>query len=206
MIDDITQFLLTITPLQLILFTFLITYIENLFPPSPSDVTLIFCGTLIPLGVIDFLPLLIAATLGSVSGFITMYGIGWKIGEKIYHWKFFRFLSPNAIEGVEKWFQKYGYGLIIANRFLSGTRAVISFFAGMSKLRFDLTLLLSAISSLLWNAILLYLGYVFGANWEKIAFFLEMYGKTVTGIAAVIILILVLRWLYFNKREQKNAP
>ena len=38
------------------------------------------------------------------------------------------------IEKIEVWFAKYGYWVIFANRFLSGTRSVISLFAGIFKL------------------------------------------------------------------------
>ena len=55
---------------------FLIAYVENIFPPSPSDVLLVFAGTLIGLGTIGFPSSLLFSTLGSTLGFMTAYGLG----------------------------------------------------------------------------------------------------------------------------------
>ena len=62
-----------LSPLGVMVAIFLIAYIENIFPPSPSDVLLVFAGTLIGLGTVGFVPALIVATLGSTLGFMTAY-------------------------------------------------------------------------------------------------------------------------------------
>jgi len=111
---------------------FLVAYIENIFPPSPCDVLLVFAGTLIALGTIGFLPAVAAATLGGTLGFMTAYAAGRYFDRRILTGRFARFLPVNTIQQVEKLFQRWGYGVIIANRFLAGTRAVVAFFAGMA--------------------------------------------------------------------------
>ena len=66
-----------------LLFAFFVCYIENLVPPSPSDVLLLFTGTLVGLGTVGFVPLLAASTIGSVAGFATTYWIGRKYGRRL---------------------------------------------------------------------------------------------------------------------------
>lgn len=74
----------------------------------------------------------------------------------------------------------------MANRFLSGTRAVISFFVGLSELPVAVTLPLCALSALLWNTLLVYGGSVLGHNWKQIDRYLDIYGEVI-----VILLLLV---------------
>ena len=72
--------------------------------------------------------------------------------------------------------------MIVANRFLAGTRAFVSFFAGMSKMSLPVTTLLSALSAAVWNSILLYLGMVFANNWRVGAEYLALYSKVATAV------------------------
>jgi membrane protein DedA with SNARE-associated domain len=202
MLDSLVAFIQTLPPIGVLLFAILITYTENIFPPSPSDMLLVFCGTLIGFGTVDFIPLLLTSTIGSTLGFLTMYGLGLKLEHRFTQSRALKFISSKQLEKVENWFQKYGYWLIVGNRFLSGTRAVISFFAGMSRLNFTKTSILSAISSAIWNAILLGAGWSLGSNWKIIGEYLALYGKTLTGVA-VVALVIGSAFFWWNKKHKK---
>ena len=141
-LESIVHTLQSLSPLLIYGILFAIAYIENIFPPSPSDVIVVFGGYLVGLGTIDFLTALTLTTLGSISGFVTMYKIGDWFGESIIEKKKLSFLPLESIHTIERWFRTYGYWIIVVNRFLSGTRAVVSFFAGMSKLEVVRTTLL----------------------------------------------------------------
>lgn len=175
---------------------FFIAYLENIFPPSPSDMVVVFGGSLAGLGQVHLLGALAAATLGSTLGFTTMFAIGRWFGVKILESGRLSFLPKEGVEKVERWFQKYGYGIIVANRFLAGTRAIISFFAGLSHLRFIYTLILSFLSALLWNTILILAGNYLGKNWEKIGVYLTTYSQTVTALIIIVALFLIGRYFY----------
>lgn len=183
---------------------FLITMIENLFPPAPGDTIVVFTGAMASISNESIIPLLITTTGGSVVGFIIMFLIGKKFDEKVIHSGKFAFISRKAIRRVEDWFKKYGYWLIVANRFIAGTRAVIAFFAGMSKLSLRLTTLLSAISALLWNFILIYGGYSFGENWRLLVEYLDLYGRIILPILAAIGLFFLIRF-FWRKYRNKNS-
>lgn len=181
---------------------FLIAYIENIFPPSPSDIIIVAGGYLVGTGHIDFLPALLIATLGSTSGFMTMYQIGDWFGLKIIETGKIKFLPLEAVHKVEHWFRQYGYWLIVVNRFLSGTRAVVGFFAGMSEVTFVPTMLLCFVSALAWNFILVYAGTLLGENWETIGFYLSTYSQVVTAIVLTAIVIISILWM--RRRSQKQ--
>ncbi len=205
MFESTIEILSSVPWFWVLVIAFFTTLIENLFPPAPGDSVIVFAGTLIAIGSVGFVPLLIATTLGSVVGFVIMFLLGRNVDEKIMHSSVFSFISRDGVKKVEGWFQKYGYALIIANRFLSGTRAVISFFAGMSHLIFWKTVVLSALSALLWNGILLALGALFGEHLEEIFHYMELYGKILLPIGGVIIIGLVINWYIKNRKSNQSA-
>ncbi len=93
--------------------------------------------------------------------------------------------------------------MIVANRFLAGTRAVISFFAGMSQLEFWRTTLLCTLSALVWNGVIIYLGMVLGNNWKLGEKILAQYGEVVSIILGALVLFFVVRW-WIRRRRQKS--
>lgn len=182
------------------LFAFVITYVENIFPPSPSDAILLFLGTFIGMDKVNFLPMLIFSTIGSTLGFMTMFWVGRNIGHKVIEQKKFKFISPETIEKPRIWFDKYGYWVIVVNRFLSGTRAVISFLAGLSDLKYIHSIVYCTVSSIIWNFIILYLGMIFTDNWREVDRFLDIYGKVVMAIIVLITLFFVIRYFIRKKK------
>ena len=194
--------LISLNPIWIYFVAAAIAYIENIFPPFPSDIILVAAGYLCAAGRVDFWIVLVVSTLGSAAGFVTMYKIGSWFGLKVLEAKRFKFLQLDKIHKVEAWFKKYGYLVVIVNRFLAGTRAVIAFFAGISNLSFWKTTVMAFISSLVWNAILLFAGKSLGSNWRAITPYLETYGQIVLIISVVIILIL-LSFGYIRNRKQE---
>ncbi len=197
--DQAISWLQQLPPAGVLALMFFIAYIENIFPPSPSDVLLVFAGTLIGVGTIGFAPALISATLGSTLGFMTAYVLGRYFEQHIVSGRFSRYLPANAIHQVERLFKRFGYGVIVANRFLAGTRAIVSFFAGMSKMNLTVTTLLSAVSAAVWNSLLLYLGIIFANNWRVAAEYLALYSKVVSVI--VVAALVIFLWWFFRKRR-----
>jgi len=203
-VDAFLQTIQSLDPWLVYAIVFGIAFAENIVPPLPSDVIVVFGGSLVVLGHVNFPAVLLVATAGSTVGFVAMYFIGDWFGDHILERGKISFIPVEAVKRVESWFGQYGYWIIVANRFLAGTRAVVSFFAGMSGLNLRTTILLSAVSSLLWNALLVGGGYALGHEWEKIGFYLMTYSRAVTGVLVVVVLILVVRFVY-NKRRKERA-
>ena len=197
--EDFVSSLIHLDPTLVLLAVLGIAFLENLLPPFPSDVLVVAAGSLVGLGTVGFVHVLLAAAIGSTLGFVAMYFIGKWFGHRILAEGRLPFVPPRAMRTVHAWFERYGYWLIIANRFLAGTRAVVAFFAGMSDLRLGTTVALSFASSLLWNAVLVTAGFILGNNWERVGFYLSTYSQVVTGIVVLVIIILVIR--YFSTRN-----
>jgi membrane protein DedA with SNARE-associated domain len=204
LIEDLIQFLLGLDPVWIYLAAAAIAFVENIFPPFPSDIVLVAIGSLVGLGTIDFSAALGLASLGGTLGFVTMYKIGDWFGLRILETGKIRFIPLDQVHKVEHWFKKYGYVVVVANRFLSGTRAVISFFAGMSELSLMRCTILSAVSALAWNGILLFAGKELGQNWKVISSYFETYGRITTILLAIALVVAVVRMVYNKHRRSKS--
>ena len=194
--NEFIRHLAGIDPVWIYAVIFAASFIENIFPPSPSDAVVVFGGALAAMDRGNLVAALLAGAAGSTVGFMTMYVVGRWFGRRILDAGKIRFINLDALRRLEGWFTRYGYRLIIANRFLAGTRAVVSFFAGIARLDLGLTTLLSFVSSLLWYGILVTAGYSLGDHWEEAGSYLKSYGEIMTLIVTaglVIFLVVKLR-------------
>jgi membrane protein DedA with SNARE-associated domain len=203
MFEDILNTISGFTPFWIYVTLFIFAFIENVFPPSPSDLVVVVGGSLVSTGVISFIPTLILTTIGSMIGFMVLFYFGSTVDKKIIHSGKFKYIPVDAIEKVEGWFKKYGYWVIAVNRFFPGTRSVISFFSGMSMLNVKKTVILASISALLWNAIIIYLGYVFGNNVTVVDKYLSTYSNIAIALTIIIVLIVSAKF-FISKKKNKN--
>jgi membrane protein DedA with SNARE-associated domain len=198
-LDNFIAYLQSLSPALIYAIVFSIAFIENVFPPSPSDSIIVFGGSLVGIGRVGFIETLLWSTAGSTLGFVVMYKVGDWFGERILAQGKIKFIPAESVRKVDAWFRRYGLWLIVANRFLAGTRAVVSFFAGMAELPLLTTIVLCTLSALIWNALLIAGGYYLGSNWREIGRYLGAYSEAVTGIIAVLALVFTARYFYRRK-------
>ncbi|MCH8033364.1 MAG: DedA family protein [Bacteroidetes bacterium] len=203
MFEDILNNISSFTPFWIYVTLFLFAFVENVFPPLPSDLVVVLGGSLVSTGVISFIPALLLTTIGSVVGFMILFYFGSTVDRKVVHSGKYKYIPVNAIEKVELWFKKYGYYVIIANRFLPGTRSVISFFAGMSMMDAKKTIVLAVISAFVWNAIIIYLGYIFGNNVSVVDKYLSTYSNIAIALTVVVVIIFVMKF-YLSRKKNKE--
>lgn len=202
MFEQFFQSAETLPVATIYLVAFLAPFVENLFPPSPSDTVIVVVASLVAYGSVDLATAFGLATLGSELGFLALYGLGRTADEKIIRSGRFKFISVESIDRAERWFRKYGFWLILGNRFVAGVRSAISFFAGMSKLRFWRTLLLSTLSAAIWNGVLFGLGIAFGENVKAVDRWISTYSYVVIGVVALAAIVFATRYYIVNKRKK----
>jgi membrane protein DedA with SNARE-associated domain len=132
-------------------------------------------------------------------GFMGIYGLAYRVKWKIIEKYQPRWVTRKRIDQVECYFRRYGYGVILINRFLSGVRSVISLVAGLSRMQPVAVLALSLISGAIWNGLLIYLGSIAGKNWGNIIELLKVYNRVVL---LAIILAIVIWFLYRRIRTR----
>lgn len=201
MLQDILLYMSNLDPTLIYFVLFIFAFIENVFPPSPSDVVVVMGASLIATTTMGYLPVLFITSFGSSLGFMLMYFVGKLFGEKIIRSGKLSFITQESLSNTDIWFNKWGYKLILANRFLPGTRSVISFFTGVYELEMLKTFVLASISAFAWNAIIIYVGMLLGNNVESIDYYLSTYSLLGTIITVIVVLFFTIR--YFYKKRAK---
>ncbi len=170
----------------LYLFLFGSSVLENLFPPIPGDTITAFGAFLVGIGKLDFFIVYAATTLGSSVGFILLFYASAFLEMEFFLNTRFKIFSSEKILAAEKWFSRYGYYVVVLNRFLPGVRSVISIAAGISGLNGMKVFLLSLISAMAWNFLWIYTGYILGNNWEivheKISIIIRNYNISAAAV------------------------
>ncbi len=203
MLESIISYLHMVDPFWIYLTLIFFSFIENIFPPLPSDVVVIVGASLIASTTMSFVPIVLLTAAASALGFMVMYLVGKYLGEHILRAGRIKFISPDTIRKNDRWFARYGYRLIIANRFLPGTRSVFSFFSGLTELQPVKTFLCAALSALLWNTLIIYIGMKLGDNVELIDRYLSTYRNIILLIMGVIAVIIIVRHLIIRRRKTR---
>lgn len=162
-------------------------FIENVFPPIPSEFIIPLAGYMVSKGQFAFVGVVIAGTLGSVLGALPLYYVGRKIKEKrIRKWtnRYGRWMAmtEDDVDRAQKWFDRYGGWTVFFCRLIPGIRSVISIPAGINKMSLPAFLLWSTAGMTLWTTILTTAGYLLRSNFERFDDYLDPFAYIVFGV------------------------
>ena len=191
---------------------FFLIFIENVFPPIPSELILVFGGFISKSLNLNFLLLVIFATLGSSTGAIILYYAGKKIPlekmESFLEKKWVKRLGfkPGDIKKSLKYFEKYSTFAVFFGRCIPVVRSLISIPAGMQNMSLRKFLIYTTIGSGIWNTLLIYIGKVTQNKWKEGLLILERYSNRILGliILAFVIKFLVKRFLKKRKKSEEG--
>lgn len=189
---------------------FFLIFIENIFPPIPSEVILAFGGfaTTVPEYNMSMIGVVIASTLGSVAGAVLLYWIGAKFNVDVIErfvakWGHILRLKVEDIEKADKWFEKRGILAVFLCRMVPVLRSLISIPAGMAKMKFQTFMLFTVLGTLIWNILLVAAGAALGANWHTIVSILGTYQDLTFVVFALIAIALIVWFIRRNKAKAK---
>lgn len=178
----------------------LLMFIENIFPPIPSEFIMPLTGYLVAKGQFSLWVVIIAGTLGTLAGALPLYYLGRKVGKeslKNFVEKHGRWLtlSNSDIERADDWFSRHGSSAVFICRLIPGIRSLISIPAGFNRMNIWKFLLFSFLGTGIWTALLAGAGYLLGSSFKQIGNYLDIIGYVVFGI----ILFLYIRRLVQHK-------
>lgn len=154
-------------------------FLENVFPPIPSELIMPMGGMLAREGRFSF-PLLVAAgTAGSFVGQALLYELGRRLGpERLKrlarshgHWVA---VSEEEIDRAQDWFAKRRGSLaVFLGRLLPGIRSLISIPAGVAHMPVGRFLLWTLLGTGLWTWALALAGRMLADNYDKVESYLN---------------------------------
>ena len=203
------QFILHIIEQFGYLGVFFLILIENVFPPIPSEVILLFSGFFSTYTNLSVLYMIVASTLGSFLGAIILYYIGKIFNKerlkKIVNGRLGKilFLKENDIDKADEWFDNKGNKSVFFCRFVPIVRSLISIPAGMSEMPMGKFIIYTICGSMIWNTVLICLGFRLGSNWEYVLTILDKYQMVVIVILVIIFGYVIIKF-YRKKRKSKK--
>lgn len=183
----------------------LLVFLENVFPPIPSEVILPFAGFVVRDGDANLVGMIVAATIGSLVGAWLLYGIAaWigpdRLGRFAVRYGRWVQLTPQDIARAEAWFDRREVLAVLVGRCVPLVRSVVSVPAGFRRMHPARFTLYTAIGALVWNTMLITAGYILRDNWESVEPVMSVVQYVV--VAAIVIAIV---WFVVNRRRRAAA-
>ena len=176
-------------------------FFENVFPPIPSELILPLSGFFTTTTELTLPGVIVAATVGSVTGAFILYGIG-RILSRERLMAFFgtrpmRLLGfkPEDISSAVDWFDRKGQVTVLICRCVPIVRSLISIPAGTAKMNPVRFTLYTLLGSAVWNTILCSLGAAAGSAWETVTAQAEWVSDVVKYVIIAIIVVVAVWWV-----------
>lgn len=176
-------------------------FLESTMVPIPSEIIMPFAGYLVAQGKLSFWLIVLLSSVASLLGSWFSYAIGYYGGiPLIKRWGKYVLLDESRLKWTEKWFKKYGEKTIFVSRFIPVVRHLISLPAGIGKMNLLKFSIYTIIGATIWNAFLLYLGYILGANYLII----HKYSQMLDWVVVALIVIAVVYYVWHVVKLMKK--
>jgi membrane protein DedA with SNARE-associated domain/uncharacterized tellurite resistance protein B-like protein len=192
-------------PLAIYLVLAFLTFLENAFPPTPSDVAVALAAFLSHNKVTVATTVFLVAWLSSSVGAVVVYSLSRKYGRGLFSGRLGRrLLSPHAIATIEREYLRFGIAGIFLGRMLPGVRAFVAPFAGLINLSPAKALIPMILASGIWYASLTTVGALLGSEWERIDHFVTGMNKTLGWITVAIVLAIAIAIIVRRVRRSRE--
>lgn len=195
----------------------LVMFLENLFPPLPSEVILPLAGFMTTpqnttMANFTVAGVTLVGCLGSLAGAWVFYGLAAWFGEERIRWLVKRFgkyflLKDNDFDRALLFFNRYHSYVIFFGRFIPIIRSLISLPAGIARMNPFIFTAFTAAGTAIWSFVLTYAGRILGENWPLISAFIKKYEKGVIVVCVLLVLGFIIKRLYdhFIKKPIPSA-
>lgn len=184
---------------------YFVMFLENVFPPIPSEVVLPLAGSLSLTGKFTILLITIVGMLGSLTGALLFYGLGKWLGEirvRNFIAKFGKYalISVDDFDKSKGWFDKYDEWVIFFSRMVPIVRSLISIPAGISNMNLAKFSVYTIMGTALWSFVLSYAGRLLGEQWPVITDFINTYQNVVLAVCLFAVVAFITNRLVRKKK------
>jgi membrane protein DedA with SNARE-associated domain len=171
-------------------------FLENVFPPIPSEVIMPLAGFASSRGEQNFLGVVIAGTIGSVLGAVPLYYAGYFVGEQripqfVERHSRWLTMSREDLEKAENWFDSHGRKAVLLCRLVPGVRSLISIPAGLRRMPLAYFFCYTTLGAGSWTFILAYAGYLLGEQFDQV----EKYLNPISYVVLTAVILIYLKRL-----------
>jgi membrane protein DedA with SNARE-associated domain len=157
----------------------------------PGIVILFGVGTLIGLGIMELIPIWLAATSGAFLGDFLSYLLGHRFrGHLLDIWPFSRY--PALMKRGTRFFHAHGAKSVVAGRFIGPLRPIIPAVAGMMGMKPGRFIAVDIPACVTWAPSFLLPGMLFGASLEVAS---EYTGRLTVMLVVLLVILWSIWWL-----------
>lgn len=183
----------------------LLMFLDNVFPPIPSEVIMPSAGYAASQGELLLIGVIVAGSFGSLLAAALLYWLGRKIQhDRLFTWidryGKYVFIHSKEVEKALTWFERYGHRIVFFGRMIPAVRSLISIPAGMSGMPFWKFMLYSGLGTIIWTTFLACVGFYFG---ENKAFMQQIFSQV--GYVMVAAVLIVIGWLFYRRMKGKKS-
>ena len=184
----------------------LLMFLENLFPPIPSELIMPLSGFTASRGNLNIAGVILAGTIGSVAGALFWFYVGrWVGDDRLKRWadRHGRWITMTArdVEKADRWFDRHCHWAVLVGRLIPTVRTLISIPAGIFEMGLRRFLIFSTVGTLIWSAALAGAGYALGSEYETVSRYL---GPVSTGVVVLIAAVYLYRVATFKPRPRQR--
>ncbi|RZF52205.1 DedA family protein [Acinetobacter halotolerans] len=180
-------------------------FLDNVFPPIPSEVIMTSAGYAAAKGDLSLIGVIIAGSAGSLLAAMLLYWVGRKIPQQhlfsfiARYGKYLR-ITTTDLEKSLTWFEKHGHRVVFFGRMIPAVRSLISIPAGMSNMHFGKFMMYSAAGTVIWTSFLACVGYYFSENQALMTATTQRVGYIILTIAILYVFWRFAKKFYLSKR------
>ncbi len=183
----------------------LLMFLENVFPPIPSELIMPLAGFVAARGEMNIWLVVLSGTLGSLAGAVFWYYIGVWLGRGRVEWAIRRFgriltLSLQDLETARAWFRWKAQWAVFLGRLVPTVRTLISVPAGIAPMALGPFLFWTTLGTAAWTAFLAAAGYILESQYELIEGWVDPVSK---AVVVLIVLVYVYRVVTFRSPEAR---
>ncbi|MBK1787576.1 DedA family protein [Prauserella cavernicola] len=179
--------------------------IEDFGVPSPGETVLILGAIYAGTGRLNVVLVALLGFLGAVIGDNIGYLIGRFGGRRLVeHYGRYVRLTPERIDRAERFFNRYGGGIVVVARFVEGLRQFNGIVAGMTAMPWQRFLAYNVLGAALWVGLWASLGDLAGGHIDTIYPVIVRY-ELYLGIAIGVVLLAVLARAVLKRRRPKHT-
>ena len=179
-----------------------VSAVENIFPPVPADVAVVFGAFLSHRGLTSAPLVGVLCWLANTASSAAMYFYARTHGRRFFEEGWGRWLMPpRTMRALQEAYSRHGTYGIFLSRFLPGLRAGVTPFAGVVGIAPARALIPSAAASAIWYAFLVASGVALGQNFEAAVSLINRANRVLALVTVLVVMLLAL-WLWRHYRQR----
>ena len=177
-------------------------FLENVFPPIPSELVMLFSGASAGRGELNVILVFISALLGSLLGLLPWYyAARWYGARRMAsfadrHGRWLTF-TGGEVRAANEWFSKYGKVTVVIARFLPAIRTIIAVPAAVADMKILTFLCYALVGSIVYDGAFYVLGYLLGEDQAL---------QSWINLGTAIVLLAVVIWYVYRVVTYKADP